>query len=140
MMKRISAAAAAAATSLLLSACSTPQPPALTDPTALAGQTYRWKLGETASGQTSMVVFGQEGRLSGFAGCNRIMGSWKAEGTALTFTGVATTRMMCDQASMKIEEKFLGYLRDAAGAVSTPTGIDLVNAEGKVLVNLEQVK
>lgn len=137
-MKRITLAGAAAA-ALLLSACSTPTQPTLIDPTTLEGQTFRWALGETSTGQTPMVVFGKDGRLSGFAGCNRIMGSWKAEGTGLSFLQVATTRMMCDADAMKTEEKFLGYLRDATGAVATPAGVDFVNAEGKVLVNLEKV-
>lgn len=135
-MKKILAASFAA---MLLSACST-TPPALIDAGSLEGQTLRWTYGETATGQTPMLVLGKEGRLSGFSGCNRIMGSWRAEGTSLTFTQVAATRMMCDRASMKTEERFLKRLSETAGAVATEKGVDLVDKDGKILLNLEKVQ
>ena len=35
------------------------------------------------------------GRLSGFTSCNRLMGSYTATGSSLTFNQVASTRMAC---------------------------------------------
>lgn len=38
---------------------------------------------------------GEDGALAGFDGCNRLAGSWEAEGTAVTFVGVAVTMRAC---------------------------------------------
>ena len=38
---------------------------------------------------------GEDGRLSGSDGCNRLMGTWEAEGQTVEFVGVATTMMAC---------------------------------------------
>lgn len=36
-----------------------------------------------------------DGALTGSDGCNRLMGKWEAEGTTVSFIGVATTMMAC---------------------------------------------
>ncbi|MEO8591093.1 MAG: META domain-containing protein [Flavobacteriales bacterium] len=35
-------------------------------------------------------------QLSGFGGCNRLMGGYKMDGTNLSFTGVGSTKMFCE--------------------------------------------
>lgn len=41
------------------------------------------------------LELGEDGALSGSDGCNRLAGSWEAEGTTVTFVGVATTMRAC---------------------------------------------
>lgn len=49
--------------------------------------------GET---EIAYLELGEDGALSGTDGCNRLIGSWEADGTAVTFVGVATTMMACE--------------------------------------------
>ena len=63
-----------------------------------------------------------EGRVSGFAGCNRLSGTARIDGTGIAFGPLATTRMACAGPSMELEA---GYLK-ALGAV---TRFDVTNAK-----------
>lgn len=49
-------------------------------------------------------------RVSGNTGCNRFFGGYTTNGDQITFSGVGSTRMMCDESAMKIESKFEAYL------------------------------
>lgn len=49
-------------------------------------------------------------RLTGFAGCNRYFGDYKLAGTKLTLGPVGSTKRLCDQAAMAIEDRFLAAL------------------------------
>lgn len=50
-------------------------------------------------------------RLSGFSGCNRLMGTYQVDQQALTFTELGGTRMACPAASMALEQQVLQLLR-----------------------------
>jgi copper homeostasis protein (lipoprotein) len=50
-----------------------------------------------------------EGQLSGFSGCNRLMGSYMLEGEVLTFNRVGGTKMFCFDAQ-ELENKFMQSL------------------------------
>lgn len=53
-------------------------------------------------------VAGASGQFSGFAGCNRIFGSFRAEESAiLRIAGLASTRRMCDSKHSDFEQRFL---------------------------------
>lgn len=41
------------------------------------------------------LELGPDGALSGSDGCNRLSGSWEADGAAVTFVGVAVTMRAC---------------------------------------------
>ncbi len=45
-------------------------------------------------GQPSLVLWAG-GRVSGSDGCNRLMGSWRAEGDGYLFSQMASTMMYC---------------------------------------------
>lgn len=58
----------------------------------------------------------ESGTINGFAGCNRFFGNYinkvadtPESGTQgeISFTGVGATKMMCPEAEMRIEDKFL---------------------------------
>ena len=42
------------------------------------------------------LVLGDDGKLSGTDGCNRLMGSWELEGDTVKFGQVASTLMACE--------------------------------------------
>jgi copper homeostasis protein (lipoprotein) len=50
-----------------------------------------------------------EKRMAGFAGCNRVFGSYTLEGSSLRFDGTGATRMMCPDA-MEVENAFLAAI------------------------------
>lgn len=80
-----------------------------------------------------------DGRLSGTAGCNRLMGSFTQSKDALSFAQIATTRMACAPALMQQERRLV----DALGQVQTwefsPDGLLLLRGQTEVLVRLRQI-
>ena len=114
-MKKIHAAAAACAV-MLLGGCSglKSAAPAGAAP-ELAGQTYVWTEGSKDEAKPA-VTFGADGRLSGTSGCNRMIGSWKLEGTTLKLGRIGSTMMMCSPEAMKVEAAFLEKLGRASAA------------------------
>jgi heat shock protein HslJ len=89
--------------------------------------------------QTSITaVFGQDGRVSGSAGCNRYTGPYQSSGDTLSIGPLATTRMACAQPVMEQEAAYLAalaatterqfqdgqlWLRDASGATQATFGL-----------------
>jgi len=56
-------------------------------------------------------VAGASGKLSGYAGCNRIFGSFRAEDmTSLLISGVAATRRACSSDRMDFERRFVAAI------------------------------
>lgn len=84
----------------------------------MAGDT--WQLSQLA-GEPVTVPEGRElpnlkldptnNALSGFGGCNRLMGSVQLEGDRLSFPGLGGTKMFCE-GTMALEDKFTAALRD----------------------------
>ena len=79
----------------------------------------RWNL-ETLAGKPYQLPDGVEkpyiqvaadGALSGFNGCNRLMGSVKADGDAVEFPGLGSTKKMCP-AAQEVERSFMDALRN----------------------------
>ena len=78
----------------------------------------RWNLA-TVAGEAIRLPEGKENpylsiaednRLAGFGGCNKLMGSVKLDGNAISFPGVGSTKMYC-QETQAVETSFLTALR-----------------------------
>ena len=80
----------------------------------------------------------KEGRLYGNAGCNSIMASVAVDSVnnSLKLSEVGATRRMCPD--MKLEEQVLAALGKVAGYQTSAQGVELTDAEGKVLFGLEK--
>ena len=86
----------------------------------LSGTTWHWLSTQTPTEKLAapdpknyVLSFGADGRIAGKADCNRMMGSYQATDTQLTFGGMATTRMACPPGSLG--ERFardLGFVRN----------------------------
>jgi heat shock protein HslJ len=74
--------------------------------TSLAGQALKLPDGV----KTPFLSLAKDGKLSGFGGCNQLMGSMKLEGTALSFPGLGGTKMFCEGAQ-PTENAFMSALR-----------------------------
>jgi heat shock protein HslJ/membrane-bound inhibitor of C-type lysozyme len=73
--------------------------------------------------------FGNDGRITGSASCNRFMGGYTLGGEGLVLTQMASTQMACSEALMVQEQKFLslmpavkGFEFSADGALILRTG------------------
>ncbi|MFM7734926.1 MAG: META domain-containing protein [Alphaproteobacteria bacterium] len=149
-------AAALALASSLLQACAaraiatpTPVPAAPAAPAAppsgngaprsdlapLAGT--QWTLveldGKAVGGDRRPTLSIEGSRAAGFAGCNR----WGAEivstgGDAWALGPVAATRMACDEAEMKFEQRFLAALSGASRWKVERDRLSLVGPDGKI--------
>lgn len=67
--------------------------------------------------------------ISGHSGCNRYHASLQLIGKQLKISNAATTRMLCEPASMQVEQQFLDYLNQATSWQQTATGIRLGELE-----------
>ena len=63
----------------------------------------------TDTGKTPWIKL-SEGRVSGFSGCNRMIGSYALDGNTLTFGALGGTKMLCFDAQ-ELEDKFLQTLQ-----------------------------
>jgi len=82
---------------------------------------------------TPTIEFGSDGAVAGTTGCNRYSGKVAVDGDKITFQGIASTLIGCDDALGTQEQAFLAALDDAAtwgigsdGRLTIKGGGDLV--------------
>ncbi len=102
----------------------------------LAGTSWQMS-GEPENGGR-FINFGAEGRFSGFAGCNRIMGRYAVENGLLSISPIGATRMACAPEVMARETEFLVMLGKARGAKVENGVLRLFDEAGGELGTLEQ--
>lgn len=71
----------------------------------------------------------EDGRASGFAGCNGFSGGYHLDGSRLTFSTLAATRMACEQ-GMQLERDYLAALEATRSYRLTPQGLELTGESG----------
>jgi heat shock protein HslJ len=97
----------------------------------------RWKLesmGGTPAVEGSNVTleFVDEGQVTGSGGCNGFGGSYTLEGSAITFSGVASTLMLCmDEAVNQQETAFFAALQTAARYELADDGLTIWYGDGQ---------
>lgn len=89
--------------------------------------------GSAVVGPPPTLVFGTDGRASGFGGCNRWASGAALTGEGLTFDLAASTMMACAEEAMRTEQAFLAALArvtrhdfDAAGPLLLKAGDETV--------------
>ena len=107
---------------------------------SLAGE---WKIvsveGQQVTSDDPFLGFDMnEGRMYGNAGCNSLMASVSVDTlkNTLTLSEVGATRKMCPD--MKLEEQVLAALQKVAGYQASNEGVELTDAQGKVVFLLEK--
>jgi len=76
-------------------------------------------------------------RVSGFSGCNRLMGAYQVDGDRLSFLQMAGTMMACAQQSMDTEQRFHAMLQKVARWRVDGEKLDLLDASGATLAQFE---
>jgi heat shock protein HslJ len=81
--------------------------PALTGTDQLMGTSWEWlstqspvDKAEPTEPRNYVLMFTTDGRVTGTADCNRILGTYKAGDREVRFRGLATTRKMCPPGSL----------------------------------------
>jgi heat shock protein HslJ len=98
----------------LLLAMPAPTTAAATRPTPLRGTTWllRAIAGQppaatsTPQAPISLQLLNDQPRLVGHGGCNRLMGGFQLQGSRLSFSPLASTRMACAPEVMALEQRF----------------------------------
>lgn len=123
--------------------CSAAPDPAA--PVALK-DTY-WKLdrlGDTAvqvadkQREAHLVLQGEQARVAGSGGCNRLMGGYVAEGSKLRFDKLASTMMACAE-GMDQELRFLAALNKVSAWRIDGQQLSLLDTDGKTLARFTAV-
>jgi heat shock protein HslJ len=89
-------------------------------PGSLTGTTWEWVYTQTPVERIApddpskyTLEFAADGKVTGAADCNRLMGTYKADGKALEFSPLATTRKMCPPGGRgDWYAKSLGFVRN----------------------------
>lgn len=112
-------------------------------PASLSGVT--WELTGYNNGQDAVVsllegttitaVFGEDGSLSGSAGCNRFTTSFQADSGSISIGLVASTMMACEEEIMQQETAFLAALPTAVTYDLQGDALELRDANGALVAS-----
>jgi len=123
--------------SLLLSACSA-QGKSLVGAWTLTAYGPEGATTPVASGSQASLTFNQDGTLSGNSGCNSFGGSYKVNGDQITFSGLVSTLMACEEPLMtqegnvfKVLDGTASYKIDGSTLTITNAGMALVFTSGE---------
>ncbi|MDO9084845.1 MAG: META domain-containing protein [Anaerolineaceae bacterium] len=86
------------------------------------------------------LVFDNQGKISGNAGCNNYFGTYQVEGNTLTFQEIGSTKMFCGDGLMAEESAYLAALQEAATYKITGGSLQIYAADDTTLVSLSLVK
>ncbi len=106
----------------------------------------RWRLTElmgqavtaTEPDMTPYLQFGEDGRVSGFAGCNQFTGAYEAEGLRLSFKPMATTQKACLNAS--VEAQFIATIQGIDNYSLNESGLAFYKARTAALLRFTAVQ
>ena len=103
--------------------CASTTAPSNSSSTASLTNTY-WKLTELHGARVTMapeqerevrITLDNDGKVSGFTGCNQLMGGYTVAAEVLRFTQLGSTRRMCPSAAMQLESAVLAHLNSVTG-------------------------
>jgi len=80
------------------------------------------------------LTFGEDGRVSGRAPCNRFSGGYTLRGDELGFSTLAATRMACASDAMQREQRFLAVLAAVRRFERSGDTLRLRTEDGRVIV------
>jgi heat shock protein HslJ len=86
----------------------------------------------TVAADTDLYVqFEPDGKLVGYAGCNRFFGSYELSGNTISIGPLGTTRMACPSQQMSFEIAFIEALQSAMTVARAESRIALRNDQGQ---------
>jgi len=90
-------------------------------------------------GSEVTMIFGNDGRVTGFAGCNHYNAGYESDASHLKFTPAAATRKMCASDDvMQQEQAFLKALESVDTLRFEGNRLDMRRADGALAISLMQ--
>ncbi|MBF4564126.1 META domain-containing protein [Plantibacter sp. VKM Ac-2876] len=86
--------------------------------------------GDADAQNTPSLVFAEDGKVTGTDGCNRLMGSWTADGDTVEFAPLVSTRMACEGVDT--------WLSGGASGTWTDTSLVVLDESGTEIGTLER--
>ena len=130
---------------LIAAGCTEKQPV----PSDLRLNGTRWTLtGYVAEGTPRQVVngsavtleFGDDGRITGSAGCNHYFAGYEMKGTAITIGPAGSTEMYCAEAGvMDQESAYLSLLQKAASVTAGNDSLTVADAKGTTILTFTRI-
>ena len=77
-----------------------------------------------------------DGRVAGTTGCNRFSGTYRIDGSSLSFGALAMTRMTCMSPRDAVERAMTRALETTAGYMVTDDALELTDAVGTTVLRL----
>jgi len=125
-------AAALVAAGALLAGC--PLVPVKREPPPLPFTGTKWMLvtERKPAGEVPYLEFG-DGAVTGSSGCNRIMGRYVQDAVgagAIVFSSIASSKRLCDDVAMAVEDRILAVLRTSTSVRVTGDGLRIDGSAG----------
>ena len=113
--------------------------PVLAGSDELIGHRWFWKevQGHEIEAKSAYLEFSASGRTSGSSGCNRMMGEYKINKARISFKGLASTRMFCEDISGEEERLILKVLEETQSWKLDQNALNFLQADGKPIGRLE---
>ena len=150
-VKTMMLSSVAVASALLLAACNTTNPNVQNDIaknwSAVADK--EWQLAMVSDGDHTLrpmspvlasVNFAAGGKVSGSTGCNRYFGTYKQSGSKLDLSPLGSTRMMCVEDAMAIEDAFTNAMAKVTHWHKDNSTLVLDDTDGKAILKFEPIR
>lgn len=85
--------------------------------------------GDSDTRDAPSLVFAEDGSVSGTDGCNRLVGSWTADGDTVDFAPLASTRMACDGVDTWLSNGVSGTWDETSLVVVDESGAEIGTLE-----------
>jgi len=85
------------------------------------------------------VQFEADGKLGGFAGCNRFFGSYQLSGNTISIEPLGVTRKACPPPIMSFEISFIEALQSATTVAHADARIALRNDQGQATARFDAI-
>ena len=83
------------------------------------------------------ISFSEAGRFQGFAGCNRVFGSYKSDSEKMKITVFGQTRKFCGEEIDRHERTFLSALKQTRYSVRKNRSLKFLDKSKEILIDFE---
>ena len=91
-----------------------------------------WNMADSTVEQS--ISFSEDGRFQGFAGCNRVFGSYQSDSEKMKITVFGQTRKFCGEEIDRHERTFLSALKQTRYLVRKSRGLKFLDKSKEVLI------